>query len=714
MKAALSLLALFALGSLAAQVEGVPRDMIEQRIEVAAEGLGEGSEVDLTSLFEVLTDHYLDPIDLNHTDAQELNSLLLLSDLQINSILDHIRRNGKLISIYELQTVRSLDARSIALILPFVTVREDALATTASLKEMWKNGSHELTLRSTTTIEERKGFMHRSSPFGRDHPDGASIGSPAELDSLERNSKVYLGSPYRIYTRYRFRYRQNVSLGITTEKDEGEQLFNGEQRGPDFVSAHLFLRDIGRFKAIAIGDHAAQFGQGLTFWNGLAFASKSSFTMNVKRNAVGLLPYSSVNEDLFLRGVGAAYMLSKDLELTGLVSQKRIDANVTGQADSSITTGDGGTFSSFKEDGMHRTYAELAKKDALRERIVAAHLRYKRPGHAIGATFSHVDHSAELQRDVRPYNQFEFQGRSNYTAGMDWNLLHRNFNWFGEVSMSADRAVAYISGILVALDRRVSLSLLYRNYDRDFHGLYSAAFAEGTNPWNERGIFSGIEIRANRYWTINAYIDRFEFPWLRYLIDSPSDGNDQLVQVTWRPDKRTEIYMRTRHQHRSRNSSSDDDGLKEVTDVTQIDHRLNASYRISPSVTLRTRIQTVDVVHGNDPLEHGFLIYQDLVHRPLSGPVEITLRFALFETDGWNARVYAFENDLVGSFSIPPHYGRGTRWYAMVRMAPLQRLDIWLRYGAWIYRDQEVIGSGSQEISGNRRSDIRVQLRWTL
>jgi len=81
------------------QVDGVPRDLIEQRIEEAAERLGDESDVDLTNLFEVLTDRYLDPIDLNHTNAQELSALFLLDDVQIGALLQHVRRNGKLLSI---------------------------------------------------------------------------------------------------------------------------------------------------------------------------------------------------------------------------------------------------------------------------------------------------------------------------------------------------------------------------------------------------------------------------------------------------------------------------------------------------------------------------------------------------------------------------------------------------------------------------------------
>jgi len=125
-----------------AQVEGVPRDVIEQRIEAAAEKFGGDADVDLTNLFEVFTDHYLNPIDLNHTNAQELSNLILLNDAQIGSILTHIKRYGKLLSVYELQAINGIDAYSIGLIRPFITVRENARASTASFKEILDQGSH--------------------------------------------------------------------------------------------------------------------------------------------------------------------------------------------------------------------------------------------------------------------------------------------------------------------------------------------------------------------------------------------------------------------------------------------------------------------------------------------------------------------------------------------------------------------------------------------
>jgi hypothetical protein len=706
--------------ALRAQVDGIPRDLIEQRIEAAVEQLGGDESVDLTNLFELLSDRYNDPIDLNHTTAEELNTLLLLSDLQVSTLLSHIKRNGRLLSLYELQSINGWDVNTIAMVRPFITVRENPLGSNASFREILSKGAHELTLRSTMNVEQRQGFQHRTNPFGLDYyvPDGdvlPDISDPRVLDSLKRNNRIYLGSPYRLYTRYRFRYRQNISFGFTAEKDEGEEFFRGTQpNGFDFYSAHLFMRDIGRFKSIAVGDYSAQFGQGLTFWNGLAFAAKSSFSMNVKRNAIGLAPYTSVNENLFMRGAAATYALGRNWEATGFFSSKKLDGNVSSVTgtDSLGTAIEEVIFSSFQEDGFHRTFRELEKKDAVDERIFGGHLRYKRSTFSMGVTAARVDFGGELSRNLQPYNQFDFQGSSNSTIGTDWNLLYRNLTWFGEVARSANGGLAMNTGAVVALDRRVSMSLLLRDYRRDFHGLYSVAFAEGTNPWNERGLYAGIEIRPNRQWWFNGYFDQFRFPWLRFQTDAPSDGHDWLAQLNWKPSRGVEVYARVRHQDRARNTAEEVDGVDPLVRVEQTNYRVNATYKVSNSVSLRTRVETVDFQRGSAPLRHGVLIYQDVVHRPLSSPLELSLRFALFDTESYDARLYAYENELIGVFAIPPYYGRGIRWYAMARLSPLRGVDVWLRYGAFIYQDQDVISSGLQEIPGNTRSDLKVQLRW--
>ncbi|MCB0793596.1 MAG: hypothetical protein KDB88_02570, partial [Flavobacteriales bacterium] len=680
------------------------------------ERLADEADVDLTDLFQVLVDRYKRPLDLNRAKVDDLAGLELLSDLQVGALLVHIQRFGPLQSIYELQTIDGFDRSSIELIRPFVTVNSEPDLTRTSLKEIFKNGDHELYVRSVYGLEKRKGFLWENGGLGRDYydPDGDPLPDyedPQVLDSLRNNNKLYLGPSWKLYTRYRFRYRRNISFGITAEKDEGEEFFQGTQpNGFDFYSAHLFLRDLGPVKAVALGDFQAQFGQGLTYWSGLAFAAKSSFTMNIKRNAQGLSPYSSVNENLFLRGGGATIGLGKYWEVTAFYSDRRVDGNVV--ATDTLESGiEAEAFTSFQEDGFHRTFNELRKKDAVRERSFGGHVRYVRRSFSIGATGVHAAFDTELTRRLQPYSQFEFNGRDFTNIGVDWNAVYRNFTWFGEVARTANGGTAWLSGLLIAPDKRVSLSILYRDYARDFFDLFSVGFSEGGRAVNEKGLYTGIEIRANRQWTINAYFDQWRFPWLRYQTDAPSKGHEFLGQVTWRPAKRFELYARYRFQQRERNSRNTVEGIDPLVDVDQTNYRFNATYQVSKSISLRTRVEAIDYDRSDAPKEHGFLIYQDLVHRPLRSSVELTLRVALFDTDTYDARVYAYESDLIGLFSIPPYYGRGMRMYGMVRMKLFRRVDLWLRYGTWLYNAQDRISSGLQEIAGDRRSDIKAQIR---
>ena len=695
------------------------RNIVEQRLAAIAEQLGDDSDVDLSELADQLLNRLNDPINLNRTNADELGSLHLLSDIEVSSILRHIQRFGKLVSIYELQTVDGLDVATLELIRPFVSISGEGSSRTP-LKTMIANGNHEYLLRTQINIEQRRGFIGGGDPFNKpySYANGSPLpdtDDPAVMDSLRRNNKVYLGSPWKVYTRYRFKYRRNISFGVTAEKDEGEEFFKGTQKnGFDFYSAHLFLRDIGPVKALALGDFQAQFGQGLVFSSGLSFSRKSAYTMNIKRNAEGLVPYASVNENQFLRGAGATMEFGKRFVGTAFISHKKYDANVVAAGDtvSSGTDVDLATFSSFQEDGFHRTYNELAKKSSLDELIYGGHLRYRGNGWDIGATAAQVNFGNSLEKSrTQPYNQFEFQGDVNTTYGFDWNVPYRNVTWFGEGARSSNGGMAGLTGILLALDKRLSLAMLYRDLQRDFQGLYSSALAESSNPWNERGLYTGIEIKPSRQWVFNAYFDQFTFPWLRYQTNGMSDGNEILGQLTWTPSRKIQLYVKARTQSKPRNTTENVPGVLPLVNTRQDNYRFNASYKVSPAVTLRTRVERVNYQRGEGEPQHGFMVYQDVIHRPMMGKLEFTGRVALFSTDSYDARMYAFESDVPGVYSLPPIYGRGMRWYAMVRWSVARNIDLWARYGITMYTDREVIGSGLQEISGDTRSDLKVQLR---
>jgi hypothetical protein len=94
--------------------------------------------------------------------------------------------------------------------------------------------------------------------------------------------------------------------------------------------------------------------------------------------------------------------------------------------------------------------------------------------------------------------------------------------------------------------------------------------------------------------------------------------------------------------------------------------------------------------------------------------VRLSTRFALFQTDDYENRQYAFEKDVLYAFSIPAYHGQGYRNYYLVQFRLSPRLDLWLRYAYTQYQRQTDISSGLEQIDGPRRSDLKVQLRWQV
>jgi hypothetical protein len=222
-------------------------------------------------------------------------------------------------SIYELQFVDGIDLLTLKRILPFVTVGDVRTTETLDLKKALFYGKNVTFLRYQQTLQQKTGY----------------IPIPDSILAINPDKSRYLGSPYKLYFRHSFQFKNRLLFGITAEKDDGEQFFKGAQKyGFDFYSAHLQVNDLWKFKKIIVGDYLAQIGQGLTLWSGLSFGKTSSLS-GVMKKARGINKYSSVNETSFFRGQAATISLGK-FNFTEFISFKNIDGflNVSDTTDS--------------------------------------------------------------------------------------------------------------------------------------------------------------------------------------------------------------------------------------------------------------------------------------------------------------------------------------------------------------------------------------------
>lgn len=640
---------------------------------------------DLDINYQDLYENYLqlisNPFDLNKVTEEQLRSLYILNQDQINSILKYRADGGQFISVYELQTI--LDRKTFLKIIPFVIVPD---ATQSFNKNIFKRIASEqnnyLLLRWSRTAEPQQGYSEKATPSNR-----------------------YIGSADNFYTRFRTSRAGDFSLGFTMKKDAGEVIaWNPSKKyyGFDYLSFHIQTLNKGKIKNLVIGDYQAQFGQGITLGSVFGIGKNGEAVNTMRRPNLGFMPYTSIYEAGFFRGAALSYSLSKNVTLHCMASARGRDGSLHQDTISSAEY-----LSLISYTGLHRTAKELANRNAITESNVASILQFKKNSLDAGVIFHHTQFSSPLLHTSSPYNQFVFNGAANTNAGAYLNYSVSNYSFFSEFSQTINHGKSLVAGILTSLTPQLDVSLVYRKFDKNFYSFYSNAVAESSIPQNESGMYWGWKYSFNKKYSFAGYFDLFSFPWLRYRSYSPSDGSEWLVRFNFHPSKTVSVFLQMREETKQRNTGAVNNLY--LTDLgTKRNYWINCDYAANERLSFRTRAQFSSYSITNK-VTYGMALIQDVTYA--LGRVSVTGRYALFDTDDYDNRMYAYESDAWLSFSFPPYYGKGIRNYILLQYRLTHKIDVWVRWGYTRYTDRTTIGSGGEIITGDTRNDVKLQAR---
>ena len=659
-----------------------PNSNVEQQLENITENNADTETEDDTYLQEMLQ-YQKNPININSASASLLTGLRILSPIQVQNIMNYRSLLGDFVNIYELQSVPGLDLATIQRLRPYISVTENA-DMFSSLSSRLAGGDRTLLFRVSQTVEQSRGY------------------------TVDPNSgkNFYPGSPQRLLVRYRYNYKNSLQYGIVGEKDGGEQFFKGAQKqGFDFYSFHFFAKKIGIIKSLAIGDYTVNMGQGLTQWMSLAF-KKSPDVISTKRQADVLRPYNSAGEINFHRGIGIT-LAKKNWEGTLFASYRNVDANFSA-GDSAQTKDD--VITSLQISGFHRTKSELADKGVQRQLAFGGNLACQLKNLHVGLNAIHYNLKYPLQKQAEPYNLYALSGKSFGNYSTDYSYTYKNFHFFGEAAITDKKYTGFINGLLLSAAQNVDLSFVYRNISKGYQSLYTNAFTESSLPTNEKGFFSGITIRPSNAWRVDAYVDMYRFPWLRFRVNGPSTGSDYVGQLTYKPNKLFEIYSRFKSEKKAINYNPEDLTLSPVIPQPRQNWRTQISYKFSSNFTFRSRVETVWFDKKGKATEKGFLMYADVLYAKPLKPLSGNIRLQYFETNGYNSRLYAYENDVLYSFSIPVFYGKGYRYYLNINYDLTRKVTIWARVSQYLYPQQVTTGSGLDELNKNHKTEVKFQM----
>ncbi|ADQ80204.1 hypothetical protein Palpr_2067 [Paludibacter propionicigenes WB4] len=642
-------------------------------------------DIDYDSFYEDLMFCAQNPINLNQATREQLEKLPFLSDNQVENILAYVYQSGSMQTIFELQLVEGLDMTDIRRMLPFVSVG-DGLQNDKKIywSDLWKYGKNELYFRLDRGIESKEGYK---------------LVPDENPDASETNAEKYIGNELYNSLRYRFHYKDRVQLGLTAEKDAGEQFWGKTHKGYDFYSFHVQLNGFGKFKTVVVGDFRANFGQGLVLHPEFSMG-KSSYVLNVTPRNSGLKKFSSTDESNFFRGGGVTIRLGK-FDISVFYSSKMIDGDTVN-----------GTFSSFIKTGYHRTLKELGKMHTVNQQIAGGNVTYTNMNLQVGVTAVHTELDNALMPDKSVYNYFYFSGKKQTTAGIFYRYRLYKLNLFGETATADNGSIATLNGCFFSPLSYISLVMLHRYYSREYDTFYASSFSATSRINNENGLYLGAEIRPFRKWKFAAYADSYSFPWPKYGIDLPSIGKDYLVQADFAPKRDIAMYWRFKFEEKQTNLSDVGNVMPVVIPLQKTSLRYQLSYSYG-------NFSFKNVLEGNlskrkgEDMTYGVIALQDVSYSFKNIPLKVNLRYQFFDAVNYENRLYSYENDVLYAFSIPMYFGLGNRYYLNLQYDMNKKLSLWFKIAQTVYADdRETLSSGNETISGNRKTDMRLLLKY--
>ena len=226
---------------------------------------------------------------------------------------------------------------------------------------------------------------------------------------------------------------------------------------------------------------------------------------------------------------------------------------------------------------------------------------------------------------------------SRFSADLRQSL--GRFDLFAETALDArSRTLAAVGGVTFNPSYGSHVSLLLRDYPSGFDGAYAGAFRSSTKTSDEKGAALGFDTQ--------------KFSLTMDYARHPSKGTSQIKAVmkysTDFSEKLTAAVKLTSRFRPADSHSWRNEGRADVT------------LRPLPGWNLSG---AADVCHCQETswlafVESGYA-FSDSRLRKLSA----SCRFTVFGADKWDDRIYCYERNVPGAFSVPAFYGRGYSLY---------------------------------------------------
>ena len=479
----------------------------------------------------------------------------------------------------------------------------------------------------------------------------------------------YAGTPGHAMFRYTFDTQNRFSFKISGEKDPGEQFFKGEQRyGFDFYSASVSIQDVGIVKKAVLGDYRLNFGQGLALGTSL-LSGKGGGAGNVRRFSTGIRAVAPTSEGDFLRGTAVTLGNSR--------------------AEGTLFAG--------------RTFGST--DNCLGANVSYSHALFKVGARIVG--YSHSDTSGtSAEKWRRLWHPTGFNVAADYHAILFKQLL------FGEIGVNQNGAIGVLQALITSPIPTLKIAIIFRHYDNHYTNPLGHAFGTNSKNAGETGIYLTGDYVLSRRITLNLYADYYRLTILTYRTDAPVQGLD--MGLSGEINLTRSSILNVKYSFRSKPENSPESVYyKQIQEHHK--HKIRLIWSNSPIAALKLKTE-LDWILNRYPMSQtrrsGILLYQDIILNFPKPSISLHTRFAYFDTDSYDERLYAYENDVYYAFSIGSYYYKGIRGYLLLRYK-YRWISLWLRIAQTYYIDRQVISSGLTQIDKPHKTEVKAQVMFS-
>lgn len=643
-------------------------------------------EVIISELEEI----HMSPMNLNDVSEEDLHRLPFLSESQIRDIVFYRERNGLFMSTGELMLINSLDFETRQRLKLFCEVvhPEKDVHKNPSLRDLLKYSRHEIIGRTDVPFYTKDGFKNK--------PDSIIQKSP---------NKIYRGNSSYHSFRYTLSSKNILFAGLQFEKDAGEDYF-------DYYSAYIqYKNKTGIVRNLIIGDYRAGFAQGLVVNSNMSFGKYMSLGNQNYVNR-GFTKHTSFSELNHFRGAAITMKLWNKMDCSMFVSHMNIDGTMRN---------DSLGLSSLLSDGFHRTQLERSKKGNVGELSFGTNMQMLLPGWQIGLTAIHSHLSVPLMpasdTPSTIYKRFYPKGSDFTNYSVNYGFVKEKISMVGETASSFDGGIATINNIQYNIGSQTTLSLIQRYYSKGYTSLHAHAFGENSSVQNENGVCMSLSMSPMRNLKLAMYADYVYFPFLRFQTSESSHAIDLYGQINYDFSKKSSWQLRYRLKSKQKDCKITVGSKGNEIDYTKLYYftnqsiRLQNSFDISSHLSLKSTASLNIIFNPNSGTSYGYGFGELLKLKDSSGR-HLDLSLAYFNTDNYDARVYAYEPSLLYSLGVTSYAYHGIRAALHVSLPIFKSFTFNCKLATTKYFNRESIGTALEMIDSSHKEDLQLQIRY--